>query len=394
MKLKKLIDGNKNRNEVEQQVTDRTNNLRTEIRRAENEGKKTLADIKRLQGAIKLAQAKHEYDSRVIDREVSKFIKNQLPRADPNRLNDAIRGQSDQTPSNGQESDPTVGADTDSEESIVEHTTPTKTIDSLIGAPLKSRLYGEVVVRILSSMEGDAEIPVYEDDNDNPGSFLFYGEPGTGKTHGAEGVAWALSELGHDVGFYPATGSQIKSSDFGESEQRLERLLRDADGDDNDISVVFIDEFEDVADRSGHRATAAIANTLQSLTSGTNVVESVVVIGATNHDDRVSSAIKNRFTRVKFPEPTREAKIRMLKRYLGDAQAFSAEEIRTLKNLDGLTGRDMKIAAKSAADEALLQNVTGQPTSIDDIQEARDQLQKSPKVSINEVKSAIKQRRT
>jgi len=393
MNIKEYFDENKNRSEIEQQISDRANNLRTEIRRAENEGKNTLADIKRIQGAIKLTQAKHQFDSRVIEREVSKFIKNELPRADPKRLNEAIQGQSEQAPSDGQEEDQTVGTDSDTTESIVEHTTPTKTIDSLIGDPLKSRLYGGVVIQILSSVENEAEIPVYEDENDNPGSFLFYGDPGTGKTHGAEGVAWALSEVGYDVGFYPATGSQIKSSDFGESEQRLERLLRDADADDNDISVVFIDEFEDVADRSGHRATAAIANTLQSLTSGTNVVESVVVIGATNHSDRISNAIKNRFTRVKFPEPTRNAKIRMLEQYLGDAQAFSAEEIRTLNNLDGLTGRDMKIAAKAAADEALMQNVTGQPTSIDDIQEARDQLQKSPKVSINELKGAIKQRR-
>jgi len=393
MSLSKLLNGNKNRSEIEREVTQRVKSLQEKIQEAETEGNQTLADIKRLQGAIILAQANEESDSKVIHREVNKFIRNQLPRADPNRLNEAIRGQPEHPPVDGQEGNQNVEADSDGDSSIVEQTIPTKTIDSLIGDELKSRLYSEVVVRILTALESEAEIPVYNDENDNPGSFLFYGEPGTGKTHGAEGVAWALSELDYGVGFYPATGSRIKSSDYGESEQRLEQLLRQADDDENDISVVFIDEFEDVADRSGHRATAAIANTLQSLTSGTNVVDSVVVIGATNHRSRVSKAIKNRFTRIEFPEPSRQAKIRMLSQHLGAAQGFSAEELRNLNKLDGLTGRDMKIAAKAAADEALLQGVTGQPTSIEDIQPIRNQLQASPKVSITEVRSAIEQRR-
>lgn len=398
MTLKSFISGDtKNQSEVEKSVQQRMTELNGEIQEAQENGNNTLADIKRIQGAIKLAEIRKDYDSKVIDRIISRWMQQHLPQADGDRLNDALQntrpGRAESESSGSESTHQGVEADSDTEDLIVETREPKKTIDELVGKQLRNQLYTEVVIRIMTSFEVDANIPVYTEENDNPGSFLFYGKPGTGKTHAAEAITWALSELGYSVGFYPATGSHIKSSEYSESEQRLTQLLRSADEDGNDVSVVLIDEFEDVADRSGHQATAAIANALQSVTSGANVVESVVVIGATNHRERVSEAIKNRFTKVKFAEPNRQAKIRMLTRNLGEAQSFSAEELRNLGSLKGLTGRDMKKAAKAAADDSLLQS-NSQPTCIDDMHDVKHELQKTPSVTISSLREAIENRRS
>lgn len=397
MTLTSFISGDEqNHSEVEKNVRQRMRHLDNEIQEERDTGNDTLADIKRIQGAIKLAELRADHDSKTIDRIISRWIEKHLPQADSDRLNRALENTKGE-PQNAESDAPGtdqegVGADETSDEVIVDTKEPDETLDDLEGPELRNRLYTQVVVSIMSSYEVDANIPVYTGENDNPGSFLFHGEPGTGKTHAAEAVAWALSQLEYSVGFYPATGSHIKSSEYSESEQRLKRLLRNADNDGNEVSIVLIDEFEDVADRSGHRATAAIANALQSVTSGADVVESVVVIGTTNHPDRISEAIKNRFNNVKFSEPSRTAKLKILQSHLGEAQDFSADKLRTVGNIEGLTGRDMKKAAKAAADDSLLQGGT-EPTSINEMYKVKQELQRTPSVSISSIKAAIQNRR-
>jgi len=369
-------------------------NLNEQIHAATDEGEDVLASVLRAQGAIMLSRFRAQRQpSRLAERKIERWIQRQLPKAENGHFKRALEihtdGQVKQTSTDQQ------GIDADgSEDTVADDVHPTRDLDSLVGEDLRSRLYTRVVARIMAAYEVDADIPVYKQDNDNPGAFLFRGVPGTGKTHAAEGVVWVLSALGYDTGFYPATGSQIKSSDYGESEQRLEQLLRRADTDDHEVSVVFFDEFEDIANRSEHQATAAIANTLQSLTSGADVVDSVVVIGATNHPERVSDAIHSRFTSVEFREPTRDAKLEMLAHYLGDARQFSNERLDTIDDrlLDGLTGRDMKLAARNATDNSLLDGDAARPTNIEDMETVRQQLQNTPEVSINDLTRALQNR--
>lgn len=395
MQLPRILQGEDDEpKSIEEHVEIGIQNLDDQILAAEEEGEDVLASVTRAQGAILLTKLKQDHrKNRSVSTKIDRWIQRELPKANGEHLKQALTAASsdDGVAASNQQG---VAADESDDGPIVEESRPTKDIDSLIGEDLRSRLYTRVVSRVMAAYEVEADIPVYKQENDNPGSFLFKGVPGTGKTHGAEGVAWVLQTLGYETGFYPTTGGQIKSSDYGASEQRLEQLLRHADEDGNEISVVFIDEIEDVTSRDGHEATAAIANTLQSLTSGVDVVDSVVVIGATNHPSRVSDAIHNRFTSVEFPEPTREAKEEMLLHHLGSAQEFPTEQLTSLDDelFNGLTGRDMKLAAKEATDNSLLTGDSSGPTSLEEMESVRQELQSTPEVSIFDIKRALNNR--
>lgn len=79
---------------------------------------------------------------------------------------------------------------------------------------------------------------VYEKYNKKVGGgILLYGLPGTGKTMFAQAVA---NEL--DAVFYEVKCSDIVSKWYGESEQRIKKLFRDARR--NKRAVIFFDEFE------------------------------------------------------------------------------------------------------------------------------------------------------
>jgi|APHM01.1.fsa_nt_gi ATPases of the AAA+ class len=381
---------------IEDHVDTGIENLNIKIQEAEQHGEDVLASVHRVLGAITLLKLRNNHrNNRSVGTTVDRWVRSELPKAESDHVKRALNGSVDgsATDQPGETADQDLDADDDNEV-VAQEVPPTRHLEDLIGEDLLARLYTRVVSQIMAAYEIEADIPVYEQENDNPGSYLFTGEPGTGKTHAAEGVAFVLRDLGYDVGFYPVLGSQIKQSEYGESEDRLRRLLRRADDDGHELSVVFFDEFEDIATRNEHHATAAIANTLQSLTSGADVVDSVVVIGATNHSEQISDAIHNRFTDVEFQEPSREAKVEMLEHYLGEACDFDSKRLVSLDNdlFDGLTGRDIKLAARDAADHSLLPTESSRPTSVSEMETVREQLQQTPNVSIDDVRLALANR--
>lgn len=387
-----LANGKNEPQSINDQVTEVKESLNEKIDAALRQDNDLVASITRVQGAIILSQMRTEHsDNRLLRKQVDRWIYSHLPKVEAGHVKRALDTPDDEDADQSENASTEDVASDGDEEFLIDDVTPSRDLDSLTGDDLRARLYTRVVSRIMAAYEADANIPVYEQDNENAGSYLFHGIPGTGKTHAAEAVAFALQALGYDTGFYPTTGSQIKSSDYGESEKRLERLLRQADNDNNQVSVVFFDEFEDIATRSEHHATAAIANTLQSLTSGADAVESVVVIGATNYSQRISDAIHSRFTRVEFQEPTRRAKFQMLEHYLGEARSFEPEALKTLdpELFDGLTGRDMKLTARAAVDRSLLPDGSQRPTCLEDMKSVRNSLSETPSVSLSDVERAL-----
>jgi transitional endoplasmic reticulum ATPase len=141
-----------------------------------------------------------------------------------------------------------------------------------------------------------------------PSGILLYGAPGTGKTAAARALAvesgWTfLCVAGHDLLY---------------DRDRLNRLYSEAM--DLRPSIVFIDEAEDVLADRRFAAAADSVNRLLAIMDGTfGKASDVVFIAATNHPDRVDTALlrAGRFSeKIEFTNPPQEQLVRFIRTWL------------------------------------------------------------------------------
>ena len=109
---------------------------------------------------------------------------------------------------------------------------PDITFDDIAGMEDAKRIINEMVLYPMQSPEKARALGL------NPGGgVLLFGPPGTGKTMLGKAIAGAL-----DAPFYCASGADLRSKWYGESEQRLSQLLTAAKS--QKVAVVFLDEIE------------------------------------------------------------------------------------------------------------------------------------------------------
>lgn len=229
---------------------------------------------------------------------------------------------------------------------------PERSLDELEGEQLHAELND-----VLEGLELALELEDHSAfANRNIGNVLFTGPPGTGKSTAGEGIAQELMNRGNDFNFLPIKGAHFKNHLVGASEETVEEIFRQADA--VGPTVIFIDEFEDVATRGddNHEVTNSITNTLLSLLSGGQAAEDVVLVGATNRPDKLDPAIRNRFEDniVEFTEPPAEVKPDILVGTLVDTGVTLDCAPETLDQIDydGLVGRDLEKAAIRAMRKA------------------------------------------
>lgn len=140
---------------------------------------------------------------------------------------------------------------------------------------------------------------------------LFAGPPGTGKTHLARILA---SESG--ASFFEISGPQVFSKWFGESEQLLRDLFKEAQR--RGRALIFFDEIDSVASRRqehSHEASKRVVAQLLTLMDGFAPETNVIVIAATNRPQDLDDALlrPGRFDwRVQFDLPGREDRLSIL----------------------------------------------------------------------------------
>jgi hypothetical protein len=133
------------------------------------------------------------------------------------------------------------------------------------------------------------------------GGTLLYGPPGTGKTLLAKAAA---NELERTV-FYNVTAGDLKGRYYGDTEKNIHRVFECASeylgehADDVDNALIFIDEIDGVAlSRSARDADPTVAISVLALLQAIDGIKSdirVSVMGATNHPEKLDSAIIGRF---------------------------------------------------------------------------------------------------
>ena len=193
-----------------------------------------------------------------------------------------------------------------------------------------------------------------------PSGILLYGPPGTGKTLFAKATA---NES--DAYFINVIPGEIKSKWHGETEQNLKKIFDDAK--ENTPSIVFFDEIDSFVHNrdspSSSQANISLVGEILKYMDGMESVEGVIVMGATNREYSMDSALvrSGRFETIEVPLPDQPAREQIYQILL--------EEKKTLPNIDynrlsnksnGMSGADINKSINLAIERQMDEKMLGE----------------------------------
>ena len=186
-----------------------------------------------------------------------------------------------------------------------------------------------------------------------PKGVLLHGPPGNGKTLLAKAVAGETN-----ANFITIGGPEIMSKFYGESEERLREIFKQAE--ENAPSIIFIDEIDSIApkreDVSGETERRVVAQLL-SLMDGLEARGKVVVIGATNRPNAIDPALRRpgRFDReIEINPPNKDGRLEILQIHTRGMPLESEVSLEELADLThGYVGADLSALCKESAIRSL-----------------------------------------
>lgn len=225
---------------------------------------------------------------------------------------------------------------------------PDVTFDDIAGMEEAKRVIDEMVLYPMKSPEKARALGL-----EPGGGVLLFGPPGTGKTMLGKAIAGAL-----DAPFYYASGADLRSKWYGESEQRLSRLLNAAKA--QPVAVVFLDEIESLLPRRGgihaadNRVVTQFLSDLGGFRGNPNLL---LVLGATNKPWDIDEAVfrTGRFDeKVYIGPPDLDARRKILEMNLKGAATREDVDLDAIAaEMDGASGSDMAAVVSAAKRSAL-----------------------------------------
>ncbi len=186
-----------------------------------------------------------------------------------------------------------------------------------------------------------------------PKGILLFGPPGTGKTLLAKALA---NEIG--AYFIVINGPEIMSKFYGESEQRLREIFKEAE--ENAPAIIFIDEIDSIAPKREEvtgEVEKRVVSQLLTLMDGLKERGKVIVIGATNRPDALDPALRRpgRFDReIEIPPPDKRARREILAVHTRNMPLDDDVDLNKIAEMThGYTGADLAALVKEAALAAL-----------------------------------------
>ncbi|EQB67351.1 MAG: hypothetical protein AMDU2_EPLC00005G0187 [Thermoplasmatales archaeon E-plasma] len=182
-----------------------------------------------------------------------------------------------------------------------------------------------------------------------PKGFLLYGPPGVGKTLLAKAVANESN-----ANFISVKGPEVLSKWVGESEKAVREIFKKAK--QVAPTIVFLDEIDSIAPRRGSTGdsgvTERIVNQLLTSMDGIEVLQGVVVVGASNRPDILDSALlrAGRFDKMIYiPPPDAEGRLKILKVHTKNMPLASDVDLKKLANIgEGYVGADLENLVREA----------------------------------------------
>jgi transitional endoplasmic reticulum ATPase len=186
-----------------------------------------------------------------------------------------------------------------------------------------------------------------------PKGVLLHGPPGTGKTLLAKAVANETQ-----ANFYSIGGPEIMSKFYGESEERLREVFKEAQ--ENAPSIIFIDEIDSIAPKreevSGE-VEKRVVSQLLTIMDGLETRGKVVVIGATNRPNALDPALRRpgRFDReIELGLPDRNGRLQILQIHTRGMPLVKDVQLDSLADrTHGYVGADLEAVSKEAAMSSL-----------------------------------------
>ncbi len=188
-----------------------------------------------------------------------------------------------------------------------------------------------------------------------PRGIIFYGPPGSGKTHLARAIANEVN-----AGFYYINGPDVVGTMYGETEANLRKIF--AEAAHHAPSIILIDELDAIAphrDKAGAQSDVRMVTQLLSLLDGLMKVDGLVVIGTTNRVDAIDVAMRRpgRFDQEIFlGPPGNEGRLDILNIHTRE-MPLSAEAIKHLPHVasvtHGFVGADLMELCRAAGLNAL-----------------------------------------
>jgi transitional endoplasmic reticulum ATPase len=186
-----------------------------------------------------------------------------------------------------------------------------------------------------------------------PKGVLLHGPPGTGKTLLAKAVANETN-----ANFYSIGGPEIMSKFYGESEERLREVFKEAQ--ENAPSIIFIDEIDSIAPKreevSGD-VEKRVVSQLLTLMDGISSRGKIVVIGATNRPNALDPALRRpgRFDReIEIGIPDEQGRLDILLIHTRGMPLTEDVDLASIAQVThGFVGADLEALSKEAAIRSL-----------------------------------------
>ena len=247
---------------------------------------------------------------------------------------------------------------------------PNVTFDDIAGMEDAKRVIDEMVLYPMKSPEKARALGL------NPGGgVLLFGPPGTGKTMLGKAIAGAL-----DAPFYYASGADLRSKWYGESEQRLSQLLNAAKL--QPVAVVFLDEIESLLPKREEGSHAAdnrvVTQFLSDLGGFKDSKNLLLILGATNKPWAIDEAVfrTGRFDeKVYIGPPDLPAREKILELNLENVQVEEGLDLHAIaERMENASGSDMAAVVSAAKRSALgraIREGADPIITVDDFDEAR-----------------------
>ncbi len=186
-----------------------------------------------------------------------------------------------------------------------------------------------------------------------PKGVLLHGPPGTGKTLLAKAVANETN-----ANFFAIGGPEIMSKFYGESEERLRQVFKEAE--ENAPSIIFIDEIDSIAPKreevSGD-VEKRVVSQLLTLMDGIQSRGKLVVIGATNRPNAIDPALRRpgRFDReIEIGIPDEHGRLEILQIHTRGMPLTDDVDLASIARVaHGFVGADLEALSKEAAMRSL-----------------------------------------